>query len=879
MKIDWALWERWSEEALKLDEVFQGCGCTTDCDCTNKDMDKWLNDITYVRKFSPPPVKAVNRFGSLTLDKKGRLMGPYLYEEWKMISQKYLERFHEIIEGSKQPSWDNIWFRCPDDYYAGSYSHFLDISLIMIEKLHSDNEKHMAYSSIHSGVNIFRNIFPVPKEKAKKFREKGCMFTKNELNIENNFKNGLKINDSISNNICPKSEKTKKSSGELYKWGDLWYRSQKCIPALIDKQGNEHFPPLMQNKLLKDPNNRQFMIKTVGNWLKTGALFILNEKPLLSTPLVFANWDNPSKKKRLCFDGGCLKVLEAYKTPCVLEDLYKTVKILKKGDFLTKTDDKRGFHLLKMDRQSRPMVAFEIDGRYLAYRALPFGVPRAPGDFQRANMIAVNYARHHGVNCILYLDDRLFIDHQLINGHPRNCILGIMLILAMGGFIAIEKSDFIPTHQKEFLGMMLDCKKGTIKIPDYKLEKFHLRLNELIQKDVINLNELEKTRGKCVSFSLASPNMRLYIREMNDAIAQANIKGADKVFMNTFLKQELCEWIKMENITKESVWRKDIVSTMNKKFTLSFSDSSLFATGVVIVRNRTQFTTFTEYFTEDFQSAPIHVKEIYAILVMLEKCQNLEEKEILHFCDNLAVVYAFKNQGIRCKFTNRILKLIFEKLKTLKSDLKVYWISTKLQLADWESRSSDLNEEFIPQSDFWELENVLGIQFDIDAMASRQNRKLFFFFSRDPCIQQGQLGINFFTTSLEKFERFNFFIFPPKNIITQTIRFLLDQKIKSKVVLVLKIINEWPVGTQLLMREKNIYLYEYNLITIIPSENKLMYKGKMLAGKINTKANKTVIVTFNMQKIYHEKLKYISGGERKSGRLRAKIGKVTRLEI
>lgn len=48
--------------------------------------------------------------------------------------------------------------------------------------------------------------------------------------------------------------------------------------------------------------------------------------------------------------------------------------------------------------------------KYFEYRVVPFGVPGSPGWFQLANMTAVNYGRHLGINWMCYLDDRLMID-------------------------------------------------------------------------------------------------------------------------------------------------------------------------------------------------------------------------------------------------------------------------------------------------------------------------------------------------------------------------------------------------------------------------------------------------------------------------------------
>ena len=128
--------------------------------------------------------------------------------------------------------------------------------------------------------------------------------------------------------------------------------------------------------------------------------------------------------------------------------------------------------------EGRKLTAFELYGQILLYRVAAFGIPGSPGMFQLVNMIAVNYARFFGVEWQLYLDDRLMLDYDntvfFKYGvlHPQNAIRGLLLIIAGGGFISLDKSELTPTTKIQFLGMDLDSKEGTISVPEAKWEKF-----------------------------------------------------------------------------------------------------------------------------------------------------------------------------------------------------------------------------------------------------------------------------------------------------------------------------------------------------------------------------------------------------------------------
>ena len=57
------------------------------------------------------------------------------------------------------------------------------------------------------------------------------------------------------------------------------------------------------------------------------------------------------------------------------------------------------------------------------------------------------------------------------------------------------------------------------------------------------------------------------------------------------------------------------------------------------------------------------------------------------------------------------------------NSMKIYWCSTKLQLADYPSRKVDWNEEFIPGPRFIQLCNQFKFFPDVDMMAKAQNAK------------------------------------------------------------------------------------------------------------------------------------------------------------
>jgi hypothetical protein len=91
-------------------------------------------------------------------------------------------------------------------------------------------------------------------------------------------------------------------------------------------------------------------------------------------------------------------------------------------------------------------------------------------------------------------------------------------------------------------------------IPEEKRNKF-VGLGESIldHKSSIPLRSLQKLMGKCISFSLAFPGAKFYIREMAHAIGRASVKGENQ--LTAGLREELEFWQFLDDWDSYVPWR------------------------------------------------------------------------------------------------------------------------------------------------------------------------------------------------------------------------------------------------------------------------------------------------------------------------------------
>ena len=892
-RIDWNKWEQFSEESLRMDYVLECCPCVTrgiyDCECEEMDFQAWNNDVTFVRKFQPPPVRPVNFKGAMVIDQYGLVRGPYLYSHWREYSYHLLDYFHDIMEDKDIPEWHRLYFRHEDDFYSGIYSHFYEIHFLMSHKLAGLVTRHSALNDIHRGVDMYENLMPAQLIRPNNFRGKGQMFTLHVPHYEN-CKDIWHINprflnfDKIQNKIIKRATKLKKRVNKLKKFNKKhknrtmyylpgrfqnfkkWYPKTKHVPLFYDYKTKQINWPIFETDPELELLHQDYIQDTIKKWLVTKAIYITRSADQIDlvTPLVMANLPtvngpppDPDKKPRMCHDGGYEKEIEGHPIPCKMEDLRMVLPHINHNDFLTKLDDKRGFHLVKMNRESRGLTVFKYQNKLFTYRVVPFGCPKSPAAFQRANSIAMAYGRYFGVRSNLYMDDRLCLDnrHTIYKGVPKNCFVTSMLCIATGSFLSISKSDFEPKKVQEFLGLTLDTRTCEISVPFKKWLKFSNLIFKVWQDQKCTFETLECIRGKAVSFLLTNPMTKLFIRQMNqsiaDALTQSNWSNNMQIELRPKLLEELLEWIKLDVLKMRHTWW-PVLNQDHRPYKVTFTDSSLFAIGVKIQIDQ-KFYSYTEYFNEKDQNRPICQKEALAIIAMLRKFTTVLANTILvHFCDNTNVVHAFNGLGTKNRPLNLLITEIYKLLRQMNSTMKMYWCSTTLQLADEPSRQVNWNEEFIPWPRFNMLCEKLQIFPTVDLMATPQNTKAqqYIAWGKTYLIPEDLtqcIGCDFFSINPAGLRNDILYIFPPKILTSKVAQHLYSYYRNHKILMIFHAFMELPLGLERLIKSgAKLTQWNEDNISIIPCENTLEWLGHKYAGKWNNKSKTTYILTMNL---------------------------------
>lgn len=277
--------------------------------------------------------------------------------------------------------------------------------------------------------------------------------------------------------------------------------------------------------------------------------------------------------------------------PFVLDRLADVPRYVYKSSFITKCNDKSGYDHVMVTESSQTYVGFSFGGLWLVCRTLPFGWKISPYIYHTIGLAATGFLRSQGVPCSLYIDDRL--NGELITATGRwaklpqerpkdfryeaaEAALYVVLsvLIAFGYTIGIKKSVLAPTTSLEYLGLTVDSEKQSFLIPQRKKESFAI-LRELIlsSKQPIPLKTLQRFQGKCISFSLAVPAAKLFIREISKVRPER--AGKDTVNLSEIQREEVSYWRFLDNWDESIAWRDE------KHHTVSLStDASGYGWGV-----------------------------------------------------------------------------------------------------------------------------------------------------------------------------------------------------------------------------------------------------------------------------------------------------------
>ncbi|XP_078673738.1 uncharacterized protein LOC144912401 isoform X1 [Branchiostoma floridae x Branchiostoma belcheri] len=559
----------------------------------------------------------------------------------------------------------------------------------------------------------------------------------------------------------------------------------------------------------------EFVSMSIRDRIETGAVTIWGRVGAVPPPYLVMPLTVEPSKPRLCHD---LRYLNLWMKDCPfkLDSIVDLTRYVGKGHYQTKCDDKSGYDHVFITEGSKPLVGFQWGGFWYVSATIPFGWSGSAFVYQTIGNVAMSRIRELGVPSTLYIDDRHAAQLASRNQVQRvetmeveessepdyeaaqaACFILCSVLIGLGFFIGIDKSQLDPVQSLDFLGLTADSLLLAFRVPKRKRNAVTDLREDILRRDEVPIVVLQKLAGKLVSFGLAVPAARLYCREIFEAVKQAQRKGA-LVPIQGNLKEQLEHWRFLDTWEGHVPWRAE----KREVVTLS-SDASGFRWGGSWTTEE-HSVQCGDYWQQRERQNIIAVKETEALRRVLLSAEALvRNKKVDARVDNMNLIAAWHNQGGRSIDLSRAIVKLWETVMEYNVDLNLIFVPSKENEADAPSRRVSGSDVKLHEELFQRIDEELGgpSGFDTDLMAlpsnvqtGRDGKKLKFF-SRDPA--PGSCGVNVFAQNLTGR---NCYVYPPFAVIAPLLRFLMTEQQGSRVVIVVPDLRPkkywWPLLTR-----------------------------------------------------------------------------------
>ena len=361
------------------------------------------------------------------------------------------------------------------------------------------------------------------------------------------------------------------------------------------------------------------------------------------------------------------------------------------------------------------------------------------------------------------------------------------LLIEVGYFIGIAKSQWVASTVVHFAGFLCNFSRQAFLLPDDKRLKLSSLREQMLASHNIGLKMLQRFAGKVISFSLAVPGCKLYIRETFKAISQLSRSSRSFACIDGDLRTEILYWHFLDEWKDCFPWRSEHSLTVSL-----YSDASLRSWGAVLIRDSQRLVS-RDYWSID-SSEDINVLESKALLnTIVAFWAGLSNLRVDVHIDSRLLKSALDGDGCKNSAINDIVKDIFRQSRDFNFSIQTFYVPSSLNPADEPAWNlSDLDCMLTPKT--WLcLEHCFGphsfdlMSLDSNCQRNRSGNPLPHF---TPWPTPGSAGVNVFANSLPA--RQNIYILPPFVLIGPLLRYIFSQDFHSAFTLVVPDFHTQP---------------------------------------------------------------------------------------
>jgi hypothetical protein len=369
--------------------------------------------------------------------------------------------------------------------------------------------------------------------------------------------------------------------------------------------------------------------------------FLATNKDLTKRPILNVKEINKRNLPRLHFQ---------------MENLAKVLPVIRRNDWFTSWDVRKGFFNIVIHPDFRHYFCFEFEGQRYQYTCLVMGLSIAPLFFSKLMAVLVHLAQSWGIQVSYYLDDTL-----ICAPNPRSSTCDTQdfgsLLQAAGFLLHAKKSVQKPAHVIEYLGFVIDSRSMTVALPVLKRQ----RITNALQRAIKNLRARRKTTsweaarviGLLVLATLATRYGKAHYRTLEQAklcaLQEAGFEFNASIVWPKDCLDDLKWWLAKIPTCSTSFLEPQPTTTI-------VADASLEGWGAIWQQDRI-------YGGWENEEPWINELELLAVLSALQSFLVTLEHQVIRVCCNNTVAVAYINHmGGRIPQLDRIAQKIWHLL-------------------------------------------------------------------------------------------------------------------------------------------------------------------------------------------------------------------------
>ena len=178
-----------------------------------------------------------------------------------------------------------------------------------------------------------------------------------------------------------------------------------------------------------------------------------------------------------------------------VDNAIRILKALGPGAFMSKTDLKSPFHLIRIHPSDWNLVGIYWQSQYYVYLYLPFGLRSAPYIFNHLSDALEWILKHnYGLKNVIYILNYFFVAEST----RLDCFLSFSTLLKL--FMSVKAPTVAsktigPSQVIEFMGIVLDSVRMEARLPEDKLTRIRELLKSFKSRRSARLVELQSLIG------------------------------------------------------------------------------------------------------------------------------------------------------------------------------------------------------------------------------------------------------------------------------------------------------------------------------------------------------------------------------------------------